>query len=184
MSKKKGRPSKAKNPKNAAWMVVHKKALSALSGAMTLIGFIVAVITFYPRPTVTQSDPVDPSNPFSASFTITNNTFIPLEHVTAFLGIGQIESEPAAAIPNFHPNFSTHLVKTNDWENHYLGRDERFAITPSDIFSKGSGKISFADVAIGITYKPWFLPWKMEKMFRFVTHKQPNGLYWYSFPLN
>ena len=41
--------------------------------------------------------------------------------------------------------------------------------------------VTFADIAIVVIYKPWFMPFHREKVFRFVSHVQTDAhLHWYS----
>ena len=138
-----------------------------------------------PRPTVIPSDPVDPSNPLSASFTIINNSFIPLRHVTTLIGIGRVFSPDVKEFPprseDYLPDFRTRLTR-EAWTNHSLDIDERFTVTPEDVIHGPSGA---ADIAVVVIYRPWFIHWDREKLFRFKTYRQTNGnLYWYSFPSN
>jgi len=160
----------------------HKLLLAWILGAATILG---AVVVFVPRPIVTQSDPVDVNNSMSASFTITNTTLIPLWHVSAFLAVGQVVPPGKELDPTWVPNWQSRLFLP-EWRDHLLGMDERFTITPGDIFSiSKEGPWAEGDIAIVINYEPWWLPVEREKIFRFKTHKQTNGhLYWYSVPLN
>jgi len=147
----------------------------------TLVGGIAAALVFLPRISVVPSDPVDAANPFSASFTIANNNFIPLRQVVASLGVGQIAGEPRELDPNFHPSFESRLTMPA-WGNHALDMDERFTITLSDMFNWPH--VNAADIAIVVSYKPWILPLRREKVFRFITKRQTNRrLYWYSLPV-
>jgi hypothetical protein len=161
----------------------HKKLIAWLLGIATLLGGATVVL---PRPTVMQTDPVDPSNPFSASFTITNTTIIPLHHVNAYFALGGITTAPLKFMPFPSPHLQERAARLNkpEWIDHTLGMDERFTITPGDIFSPPiGGSIDGAEFGIVVQYRPWILPWKREKTFVFVTHRQSNGqLYWYSIP--
>jgi hypothetical protein len=129
---------------------------------------------------VNTSDPVDPDNSLSASFTITNNNFIPLRGVTARIGIGQIFGTGAGDIDRtFVPSYKTSITMPK-WENHSLDMDDKFTITPNDLLHVHAGE---AQIAIIVVYRPWFLPWKRQKVFRFETKKQSDErLYWYSVP--
>jgi hypothetical protein len=148
---------------------------------------IAAFLTFLPRLTVSPSDPVDPLNPFSASFTITNSNFVPLRHVNVYQALGEIAiGKPFEAVVN--PNFEERGARffNPNWRDHRLGMDERFTITLGDMYNcckPGWPPINGAELGIIVEYTPWILPWKQEKAFAFVTHKQSNGqLYWYSIP--
>jgi hypothetical protein len=156
--------------------------------AATLLGGIVAFLALVPRPLVTASDPVDPSNVLSASFIISNTNFIPLNSVDVFLAVRELQGAlvlRAERPPQGTPFSKVARIIKPEWHDHTLGMDERFTITIADLLvNQGSG-LTWADMAIVVSYKPWILPWRREKMFRFITRKQTNGrLYWYSFPLD
>ena len=159
--------------------------LEIILALATLVGGVAAALVFLPRISVVPADPVDSSNPFSASFTITNTNFIPLRDVNVSLGVGQISTEPAQLDPNFNPSFETRFSTGPEWSNHELQMDERFTITPTDSVRIGPpARLSGADIAIVVSYKPWFLPLRREKIFRFIAKKQTNGqFYWYSLPM-
>jgi hypothetical protein len=151
----------------------------------SLVGGFAAILTFLPRISISPSDPPDLQDIFSASFTITNTNFIPLRDVSASVAAGNI------LLGDSPPNVKTRSNEFNlrlqipDWTNHNLDIDEKFAITPQDVinFPKSPSSI-YADIGIVVTYKPWFLPFHREKIFRFVTHRQNDHLYWYSAPVN
>jgi hypothetical protein len=169
---------KSKQEKNRP----HKVLTVWLLGVATIIG---AAVVFLPRPTVTQGDPVDSQNPFSAPFTVANTGIITLAHVDIGFVVGQITTEPARLDPNWktdwtNPEHRT-LIRKPEWSNRRLGMDDRFTITPGDLFTL---KLGDAEMAIVVDYDPWWIPWRREKVFRFNAHKQSNGLsYWYAVPL-
>ena len=175
--KKQRKKAKKIQPQRAIWKI----ALGGISGALALTGGVVAVLTLLPRISVTPSDPVDPSNTFSAAFTISNNNFIPLRHVTASLGIGEIQ--PVGRPLDLSSAYARQggLV-SKAWADHSLDMDDKFTITPNDLLQHITGPRE-ASITIVVDYQPWVLPWPLEKKFRFATHKQSNGnLYWYSIP--
>ncbi len=159
--------------------------IGLILGTATILGAAIAVLTLIPRPIVDPSGPVDPSNPFSSSFTITNMSFIPLEGLNVYVGLGRVVTEPAQMDQNIEPDFKAQLARS-EWTNHRLSMDERFTITIGDLFSIGDGvRLSGADIAIVVSYHPWIIPLRREKVFRFVTKRQTDGrLYWYSRPLH
>ncbi len=158
--------------------------LAIVLGLATIVGGIAAALAFLPRVTVVPSDPVDALNPFSASFTITNTNFIPLQDVSICLGMGQIATFPAQIDPNLTPTFESRLM-IPQWKNHDLRIDDNITITIVDLINVTSpANLNGADIAIIVSYKPWILPFRREKIFRFLARKQTNGLfYWYSHPL-
>lgn len=181
MSKKETKAKKQQKPQNIQGKIrPHKVLIGFLLGAATVLGGVAAVIFFVPRPTVVQGDPVEPDNPFSASFTIRNTNVTPLNETDACISVGEITNGPSETRGKRIPTFGNCFIMP-EWENHYLSMDEAFAITPTDLFSPITGRqVNYADIAIVVKYKTWFWPRKQEKTFRFITHRQSNGrLYWY-----
>jgi hypothetical protein len=175
-------PSQIKVPNQVGRRFTVRQVWGTILAVATLIGVPAALLTLLPRITVTPSDPVDPANSLSASFTIANNNFIPLRHVTAYVSVGQIVSTGHDLDPSFIPGFKNRLF-LDRWQNHYLGVDEKFTITPNDIIHKDQA--SDADIAIAVEYHVWILPWSNEKTFRFRTERQSDGkVYWYSAPMD
>lgn len=158
---------------------------SAIGFLFALLGAIATVLALLPKVTIDSSVPVDPTNPFSASFTIINSGYIPLWSTDVSIGIGQVVFEPAQVDPNLFPKFENRFTPP-EWLNHRLSSDERFTVTIGDIFQMGHGvRLSGADIVISISYKPWILPFRSETVLRFITKKQSDGrLYWYSLPLH
>jgi hypothetical protein len=159
--------------------------LAIVLGLATIVGGLAAALAFLPRVSVVPSDPVDINNPFSASFTITNMNYIPLREVSVSFNLGQIATAPAQYSNNLVSTFNTGF-KSPKWKRHTLTMDEKYTITPGDIFTlPPSVQISGADIAIAISFRPWILPFTRKKVFRFIAKKQTNGyFYWYSYPLN
>lgn len=154
------------------------KLLSILLGICTLVG---GAVVFLPRPTVlSPTVPFDNNNSFSVSFDISNNGYIPLEDCGISLGVGQIAGKDAHLDPSLIPSFQSRFIMPK-YQHHRLGMDERFTFVASDII----GNAGAADIAIIVTYKPWFLPLRREKIFRFVTLKQSDKqLFWRSWPVD
>ena len=159
-------------PKSKMW----RKVFGSLLGVCTLAGAAV----FFPRPTVSPpSMPFDPTDKFSVSFEISNNGYIPLNDCTAMLGVGQISGASAHFDPSFIPSFKSRLVMPA-WQHHRLGMDDRFTVVLSDLLQMG---VQSADIAIVVSYKPWFLPIRREKIYRFVTISQTGARQtWRSWP--
>jgi hypothetical protein len=161
-------------------------------GVCTLLGGLAAAITFLPRVTIIPSDPVDPENPFSVSFTVTNASFIPipLNDVSVRVFVGEISGESRPFNPPRKFNWDSGGFTRPDWEGHRLQMDERFTITLQGIFGLAKEppykptKLNGGDIAMIARYKPWFIPMERESAFRFTTHRQSNGLlYCYSTPM-
>lgn len=165
----------------------HKRLIAWLLGGATLLG---AVVVFVPRPSVAPTDPVDLNNSMSASFTITNVGFIPLRHVTVSIGIARvivrINGKPGTVEIRGNTTWGTRFT-TGAWKEHSLDMDDRFTITPEEVFcpvgQPGQRTWEDGDIAVIVAYRPWFTPFNRERIFRFKTQRQTNGnLYWYSVP--
>jgi hypothetical protein len=70
-----------------------------------------------------------------------------------------------------------------EWKHHSLGTDERFTINAGSILDI-ERELASADIAITVKYMPWFLPFRMQKMFRYIAYRDRRGnMYWESWPI-
>lgn len=167
----------------------HKVLWEVLLGSATLLGGIVAALTFLPRITVTPSEPSVAQNPFTASFTIANSGVIPLRDVQVTFFPFESAMSPRVFNENDRPPIDLKDIQGftyPQWSHHNLPIDERFTITAEHIIGPASSQVAVAgaDVAIVTHYQPWIIPWRRERQFRFVTHRLQNGGFtWYSFPM-
>jgi hypothetical protein len=183
MSKRKAKINRSKRRKQLEQKTKKRsKILPVIFGLCTVLGFSVSLVVFLPRPTVSPpSVPFDKNDKFSVSFNISNNGYIPLEDCTAMLGIGQILGRDVPFDPSFMPTFKSRFVMPA-WQHHYLGMDDRFTVILSDLLR---ANVQSADIAIIVSYKPWFFPLHREKIFRFVTFKGTGASqYWRSWPVD
>jgi hypothetical protein len=152
-----------------------------LKGLFFLIGVLVSIMAFLPRPSVSVGDPVDPDNPFSSTFTVSNGNWVPLADVSVGIGgPGFLEFEGNRVV-NVR---SSGFMAQSAWLHHDLGTDEKFTITLSDIFATSNSDLQRADIRIVVKYKPWLIPLQRSKVFRYEAHRQTNGkFYWYALPL-
>ena len=182
-SQKLGR--KDKRAKREEKTKTRTSAFAIFLALATIAGGVAAALALLPRISCVPSDPVDPSNPFSASFTITNNNFIPLRQVQASFGIGHVVTAPAQPPANLVPTFESRHTKP-EWKDHRLRMDESFTITPADLIElHPPARLSSADIAVAVSFKLWLLPVSNERIFRFRARQQSNGqFYWYSQPLD
>lgn len=192
MSKEKARPAHNTDSKKRAKLKTTQGpklgAVGWIALFATLLGGLVALITFVPRVSMSPNDPTDPNNPFSATFTVTNTTAVPIPiyHVGARLFVGQVLAEPLKFAPPTKFGLGSGGFTRPEWQDHTLRADERFTISPEGIFGLQAGaKLSGADIAVIVKYQPWFLPIERESVFRFVTQHHGNGsITWYSIPVD
>lgn len=176
MSRKSGKRARNSVKESRTPRTISVKRLgSALFVTLSLIATLITLFTLWPRPIVTVSAPVDPSNTMSAQFDVVNGGFVQLRYVGAALALGRIRLGSGILQGT---NFETRLVRPI-WRGYTLNMDERFTMTLSDLFYRASD----ADIEIVVDYQPWMVPVHRQKTFRFVTHRQTNGrLYWYALP--
>jgi hypothetical protein len=124
----------------------------------SLVGVAIALVTSLPRISVSVSDPVDQSNPFSASFTIRNDSVIPLKDVRLFVGLGQIDPIGSSQIHHAIPTFESRFGIPQWQDSRSLGIDEQQTVTLDDLSKNNVVPIVFADIAVIVIYKPWFMP--------------------------
>src|SRR5690348_10458001 len=69
-----------------------------LIGVATIVGTLAAVLALFPRLTVSNGAAIDPSDPFSTPFHITNDGYVPLFAVKFFLHVNHMyDSERGGA---------------------------------------------------------------------------------------
>src|ERR1039458_1485171 len=174
-----------KKPQTAEKRKTLTSVLSVVLAIATLLGGLVAIVTFVPRPTIEPNGVADPLDPLSTSFTIVNNSFFPLEDLGVSFGTNQLAMEPAQIDPNMKFTVPFGLQFTTDkWQHHRLLMDERYTIGLGEIIQvKPPARLAGGDIGIIISYKPWFMPCTREKRYRFISHKENDGqIRWYSHP--
>jgi hypothetical protein len=136
-----------------------------------------ALPTFLPRPTVTLSDPLDPSNVMSALATIRNDNAIQLRNLRAALAVHRVALSDRIALVG-RTDYQTAFTPAQ-WANHTLNVDDSLIIILTDIIERADA----GDIAIVVSYEPWILPIRLRKIFRFVTRRKDNGrTYWFAQP--
>src|ERR1700730_17434633 len=106
--------------------------VGAVLGLATLLSVPAAVVAFWPRVTVTPSDPVDPEQPFSSSVTIANS-LLPLDSVYPSIVLGDV-----SFMRNGHPIHldSQHpygAVFGHDWPRRNMGIDDKTTFALNDL---------------------------------------------------
>lgn len=133
-----------------------------------------------------SSGPFDPSNPFSASFTIINTGFVTLENVNVYFTPCTITGgkTPFVYDPQKCDYHHASRFIEGEWQNHTLRHDDQYAVTPVNIFR--ITPLTGADIGFVVSYEPWPLSLfsiRLERIFRFVTKNMLDGkLYWMARP--
>jgi hypothetical protein len=167
--------------KKRAW----KFAWEIFAGFALILGLPGTLEFYVPAVIVTQSDPVDPSNAFSAAFTVSSISKLPLQNVTVGFALGELMIGRLYPRANTPPNFASVIVPSA-WSEHTLSPNERCSITPADLWSLAPGSnLEYADIGFVVFYHSWFDQRRHRALFRFQTKRQSNGrLYWYPAPVS
>ncbi len=176
----KKRPPKASQTQDRKSLL--KLMIGAVLGISTLLGVPAAIMAFYPRINVNASDPVDPDNPFSASVTVTNTGFSPLDNVTPEIAMGKISVVRSGHPLDLEgaPDFQTRFYRLG-WGGQDLGLDDKFTFALNDAWTFPRDQLTAADIAIVIIYRVPIVHWKREKIFPMSARRQSNGnFYWYA----
>lgn len=178
-----GKPPSAKN----ILFSMPGKILTGILTFCTLLG----VIVLWPRMTVDPEGYSDPSQSSFLSFRLTNTGTITLTNVQPVLYPCSVRFRHPKNPPSDSRGHPTCNGPFKDgfspptWHTKALSMDEKQTLRFDDYVNQLGLIIEYADVAIGIKYQPWILPWTSEKQFRFVTRKEPDGkLSWISVPIN
>jgi hypothetical protein len=152
---------------------------------------VAAVAVFLPRVTVDPAGFSDPAQSSFLTFTLTNTGIIPLTNVQpVFYPCNIYMRNPMNAPPPAVRPLTRCAGPFKDgfeppaWHAKVLAVDEKQTLRFDDYVNTRYAIVEYADIAIGVKYQPWFLPFIREKQFRFVTRKEPDGkLSWISQPL-
>jgi hypothetical protein len=187
MSNKSPKSSKSTKPKLPRPEHKSKKEKSSLIGVLlgvaTLIGVPAAVITFWPRVTVSVSDPVDQNQPFSSSVTIQNG-LLPLDSVHPTIALGKVQIMRGGVPITAQATTPYKAVFGHNWPSRHMGMDDKttFALNdlPMEFFNPEPEGLVSAQIAVVVNYELPIVPIEREKRFYLVARKQSNGnFYWY-----
>jgi hypothetical protein len=161
-----------------------KRSRGALAAAVLAGGTATALI-YLPGVAVDPARPLDPSNPYPISFTISDANVIPLDNVNVYLMTCYALAAPTPSAPPCQPPYQTRQFKAG-WRGHSLRADQPFTVELDDFLRLAPpAKFGGADISIIVEYQPWFVPIRQEKEFRFATELGTDGkLYWTSRPVD
>jgi len=170
-----------------------RKTVEWILGISTIGGLILGALAFFPRPALEIDQPSDPSNALSAPLTVENASLLPLEDVRIAIGLCSVTAMTARGFTGTIRDATAKSCSRetwgvvfiySKWRGHTLLADEGETIFMADLFdSTGIKRITNADIAILISYNPWFLPISRTKIYHLFTRKLENGGYfWASAP--
>lgn len=148
---------------------------------VTFLGFGIALLTLFPRLSVSNESPIDPTQPFSTPFRIVNDGYVPLFSVQFSTAISKITPK-SRNVPELRgsPGYASRI--------HNPGMGAKI-FWPTDVFTYYSGTtiqsdpLESADIAIVVDYHPFGIPINRERLYRFITLMGPdNQLHWMQRP--
>lgn len=153
-----------------------------LWNGMTVFGFLVGLMTIYPRVTITISGPSDDRQPLSSSFLISNDGYLPAYSVSAICAVGQLEIG------------ATHIEAQNGELSTIQGPPMPPALTlypgakvsvpfSNCVMTQPSNLLTVADVGLRVRYRPllWFQKRSVTQEF-YARSIGLNRYVWYSYP--
>ena len=166
----------------------------AVVSISVIVGLAVAIVAIWPRVSIDPGSASDPSDPFTATFAVSNKGNIPLYIASVDFVLCWMTTNANANIagPN-HKNCNRPGPPgwdiPNEWKNHPLGIDDAWTIALSDKVHNPDPtrrfKMTSVDGIFVVSYGPKYLPPWWEKQFRFTTKQQPDGqLQWFHTPID
>jgi hypothetical protein len=140
------------------------------------------VVTLYPRVTITVAGPSDDKNPLSASFTISNDGFLPATTIMAMCTLKNLNLGNSANL-NIEQN-GEQVAFGPKWEVAKLSPGEKMGIPISNCLIVPYESLTDANVGLRVTYRPYpFTFWERHSTSVFQVKSIGAGhFYWYSSP--
>lgn len=162
------------------WQSAKKRGLDAL----TIVGGIAALWSFFPAFSVSRDPPLNPSDVLSGLFLIRYESPIPVADVDPFCAINRFENAQRGRV--------TGGMSIHDPALHILimWQGDTITVPCSAVDTFIMGPLTTADITIQIQFRPILIPKFLhlrpsERDFRFVTVKQSDGsLRWVPEPKN
>jgi hypothetical protein len=156
--------------------------------AVTLIlGSILTVQAFHPRLTLTPSEPVDVRNPFSVTFTVTNQSWFKVRKVVFVVGLGEvIGRDSPRELKGVPKKFDLRFTRDDIWRLSRMKPDDQFTLIPADAMRAAEPDgVKAAVFAVIVDYSPrWIWFYRPERIYPFVTYRASDGhLHWAARPL-
>jgi hypothetical protein len=193
MQRSKKRKGKAKKQVQQPLPPAPRKSFPALAkigagilGLCTIVGTLVGLVVLLPRMTVDSDKLVDPLNAPPITFTLTNTGYIPLTNVRPAMGLCDFVIGPPRDIDDRCDGSLSSGFQLTKWFTKRLSMDEKHTIRLDDLFDLSPPtQFGGANISIKISYEPWFLWFRMEKEFRFMTRMEKDGKFsWVNRPIN
>jgi hypothetical protein len=171
--KNKGQPAKEGQLSLAAiprtWRIIG----AVLSGTCVLLGLLTGVLTLLPRLSVSNLEALNPADPFTTPFVVSNDGYLGVNNVRFSCLLYSLLNE------------KQHIVMRGGAESiNYASPVRRLpagerATIPCYPFMKTARTPSRIDIAVNVTYRPDYVPWSKADHYRFVATDGSDGkLHW------
>ena len=147
---------------NQQWFRLSAKIVVGLA---TCLGLVVALYSLCARIGVTSDSPINPDDPFSSPFTLSNKGFLPIYDVLFSCTLRDVKWQDGGVM-----NIRT---KTNADPIKRINAGE--ATTTFCKFLPYNAKIKSADIEIEVMYRPAYLFWSKRSSIRFGTVTESDG---------
>jgi hypothetical protein len=180
--KQKPMPPTKLQPKRKWLIVISGKAWAGVLAFCTLLG----VLALWPRLNVVPTG--DFSNPASIQFQIANGGFLPLRRPAYGILACEIiygPNNPSLKMPETRCNIvDIQKMHAPERGQPWLGMDDNYTLRLEDMFRIEQLPIARANVIVMVSYYPFYLPLRRQKLFGFRTAQGSDGqLYWRSYPV-
>jgi hypothetical protein len=161
-------PSEAKSLRRTI-----SKSWKIVAGAITLTATSLGVATGYlslvPKISVSQNQPLDPANLFSAPFIVSNDGPLGINDVQILCGLKDVQAGPGGIKNIILTSPGLHVDGMETGERATFPCGPQINVKP----------LTSADVVFTVRFRPDFVPWHTTRYFRFVSEKSGEQLFWY-----
>jgi hypothetical protein len=176
------RPSPKKRNARSMLVWLRGAAIASFKYIVFALTFLATLVTLYPRVTITVAGPSDDKNPLSASFTVSNDGYLPARTIVAQCTLKNLKM----GNPNTGNSSSQQSGEStpvgNQWKVEELAPGEKMGIPISNCFIVPYESLTDANVGLLVTYRPDFLPEQQTTSVFQVKNIGAGHFYWYSSP--
>jgi len=141
------------------------------------LGFATAYLSLIPRISVSQNQPLDVDDPFSAPFVVSNDGPLGINGLQFSCRIYNIETK-GSKISNIETSMLLGAKQMEPGERATVPCDTMPMVPPK-------GPLVSGDLAVVVSFRADFTWWRKSRAFRFVAQHTPDGrVYWYPQPFS
>jgi len=159
-------PSKAVKAqfKNQRWFRLSAKKI--VTGLIAFLGLVVTLYSLSAHIGVTSDSPINPDDPFSSPFILSNKGILPIHDVLFSCTLRDVEGQDGGGVINIRTRIIADPIKR-------INAGE--ATTTFCKFLPIKEKIKSADIEVEVKYRPAYLFWSKRSSIRFGTVTESDG---------